>query len=159
MGPEIWSKRECNSTQLSHLLLFRSKYSPKPFSKHYLLLSQKSACLYSFPDRKNYIVFAPAACQDSSNNSLYFLQVFTGGLSSYALILMAVSFLQLHPRPDTKTHKTNPAVVLMQFFELYGRNLFDPPSPLIGYSTFLMWARFALFQTPPPPPPGSPKIS
>ena len=50
------------------------------------------------------------------------MQVFTGGLSSYALILMAVSFLQLHPRPDTKTHQTNLAVLLIEFFELYGRN-------------------------------------
>ena len=35
---------------------------------------------------------------------------------------MAVSFLQLHPRPDTKTHQTNLAVLLIEFFELYGRN-------------------------------------
>lgn len=49
-------------------------------------------------------------------------EVFMGGLSSYALILMAVSFLQLHPRPDVKQHNTNLGVLLIEFFELYGRN-------------------------------------
>lgn len=52
------------------------------------------------------------------------LQVYNGGLSSYGLILMAVSFLQLHQRPDvmSKSSKANLGVLLLEFFELYGRN-------------------------------------
>ena len=42
-------------------------------------------------------------------------------MSSYALILMAVSFLQLHPRNDVSTLKTNLGVLLLEFFDLYGR--------------------------------------
>ena len=57
----------------------------------------------------------------SNTISSLLLQVFTGGLSSYALILMAVSFLQMHPRPDTKTPRANLGVLLIEFFELYGR--------------------------------------
>lgn len=45
-------------------------------------------------------------------------EVFTGGISSYSLILMCISFLQLHPRPDTGM---NLGVFLIEFFELYGR--------------------------------------
>lgn len=46
-------------------------------------------------------------------------EVFTGGISSYSLILMCISFLQLHPRqiPDN----ANLGVLLLEFFELYGR--------------------------------------
>jgi len=49
-------------------------------------------------------------------------EVFTGGLSSYCLILMVVSFLQLHPRSDSADPTANLGVLLMEFFELYGRN-------------------------------------
>lgn len=49
-------------------------------------------------------------------------EVFTGGLSSYCLILMVVSFLQLHPRTDSADPSANLGVLLMEFFELYGRN-------------------------------------
>ena len=34
---------------------------------------------------------------------------------------MAVSFLQLHPRHDASTLKTNLGVLLLEFFDLYGR--------------------------------------
>lgn len=47
-------------------------------------------------------------------------EVFTGGISSYSLILMCISFMQLHPRqinPDVD----NLGVLLLEFFELYGR--------------------------------------
>lgn len=47
-------------------------------------------------------------------------EVFTGGISSYSLILMCISFLQLHPRPD-RLNSTNTGVLLIEFFELYGR--------------------------------------
>ena len=40
-------------------------------------------------------------------------QVFTGGLSSYCLILMVVSFLQLHPRNDSADPAANLGVLLM----------------------------------------------
>uniref|UniRef100_A0A1B6KB64 polynucleotide adenylyltransferase n=2 Tax=Graphocephala atropunctata TaxID=36148 RepID=A0A1B6KB64_9HEMI len=49
-------------------------------------------------------------------------EVFTGGISSYSLILMTISFLQLHPRqaPDGFADE-NLGVLLIEFFELYGR--------------------------------------
>uniref|UniRef100_A0A8C2XN91 Terminal nucleotidyltransferase 4A n=1 Tax=Cyclopterus lumpus TaxID=8103 RepID=A0A8C2XN91_CYCLU len=49
-------------------------------------------------------------------------EVFTGGISSYSLILMAVSFLQLHPRIDTRRSNINLGILLIEFFELYGRD-------------------------------------
>lgn len=52
-------------------------------------------------------------------------EVFTGGISSYSLILMCISFLQLHPRLDRLNHdyesKVNLGILLIEFFELYGR--------------------------------------
>lgn len=44
----------------------------------------------------------------------------TGGISSYSLILMCISFLQLHPRHKNYAN-TNLGVLLMEFLELYGR--------------------------------------
>nr|XP_057902389.1 terminal nucleotidyltransferase 4A isoform X2 [Doryrhamphus excisus] len=49
-------------------------------------------------------------------------EVFTGGISSYSLILMVISFLQLHPRIDTRNPNENLGVLLIEFFELYGRH-------------------------------------
>ncbi|KAK3507930.1 hypothetical protein QTP70_003819 [Hemibagrus guttatus] len=49
-------------------------------------------------------------------------EVFTGGISSYSLILMVISFLQLHPRIDASTPNMNLGVLLIEFFELYGRH-------------------------------------
>ncbi|XP_038155707.1 terminal nucleotidyltransferase 4A isoform X1 [Cyprinodon tularosa] len=49
-------------------------------------------------------------------------EVFTGGISSYSLILMVISFLQLHPRIDARDPNQNLGVLLIEFFELYGRN-------------------------------------
>ncbi|KAL1115085.1 hypothetical protein AAG570_007116 [Ranatra chinensis] len=48
-------------------------------------------------------------------------EVFHGGISSYSLILMTVSFLQMHPRPDIHLSDCNLGVLLIEFFELYGR--------------------------------------
>ncbi|KAM3955816.1 LOW QUALITY PROTEIN: terminal nucleotidyltransferase 4A [Aphomia sociella] len=48
-------------------------------------------------------------------------EVFTGGISSYSLILMCISFLQLHPRPERVRQPNNLGVLLIEFFELYGR--------------------------------------
>lgn len=49
-------------------------------------------------------------------------EVFTGGISSYSLILMVISFLQLHPRIDATNPKMNLGILLIEFFELYGRH-------------------------------------
>ncbi|XP_075796362.1 terminal nucleotidyltransferase 4B isoform X3 [Pelodiscus sinensis] len=49
-------------------------------------------------------------------------EVFTGGIGSYSLFLMAVSFLQLHPREDACIPSANYGVLLIEFFELYGRH-------------------------------------
>ncbi|KAM9409637.1 terminal nucleotidyltransferase 4B [Pholidichthys leucotaenia] len=49
-------------------------------------------------------------------------EVFTGGIGSYSLFLMAVSFLQLHYREDVCGPNINFGVLLIEFFELYGRN-------------------------------------
>lgn len=48
-------------------------------------------------------------------------EVFTGGIGSYALILMVISFLQLHPRCDAQLPTANLGVLLIEFFELYGK--------------------------------------
>ncbi|XP_070187139.1 terminal nucleotidyltransferase 4B-like isoform X2 [Littorina saxatilis] len=48
-------------------------------------------------------------------------EVFTGGISSYSLTLLAISFLQLHPRKDALEPTSNMGVLLVEFFELYGR--------------------------------------
>lgn len=49
-------------------------------------------------------------------------EVFTGGIGSYSLFLMAVSFLQLHYREDVGSPNSNMGVQLIEFFELYGRH-------------------------------------
>ena len=49
-------------------------------------------------------------------------EVYYGGINSYSLILMLVSFFQLHPRKDVAELSSNLGVLLMEFFELYGRN-------------------------------------
>ncbi|MFT7807025.1 non-canonical poly(A) RNA polymerase PAPD5-like isoform X1 [Arapaima gigas] len=49
-------------------------------------------------------------------------EVFTGGIGSYSLFLMVVSFLQLHYREDASSPNANVGVLLIEFFELYGRN-------------------------------------
>ncbi|XP_056089792.1 terminal nucleotidyltransferase 4B isoform X1 [Rhinichthys klamathensis goyatoka] len=49
-------------------------------------------------------------------------EVFTGGIGSYSLFLMAVSFLQLHYREDVCSSNANLGVLLIEFFELYGRH-------------------------------------
>lgn len=53
-------------------------------------------------------------------SNLNFLIHITGGISSYSLILMCISFLQLHPRQNVYEN-ANLGVLLLEFFELYGR--------------------------------------
>jgi len=66
-------------------------------------------------------------------------EVFTGGLSSYCLILMVVSFLQLHPRMDISSNSTNLGVLLLEFFELYGRNFnyLDTAIRVVGQGSYV----------------------
>lgn len=55
-------------------------------------------------------------------------EVYHGGLGSYSLLLMLVSFFQVasvsqiqkHRRSDARSHKANLAILLLEFFELYG---------------------------------------
>jgi len=49
-------------------------------------------------------------------------EVYTGGISSYCLLYLIISFLQMHPRYDAHNPKANLAVLLIEFFELYGCN-------------------------------------
>lgn len=49
-------------------------------------------------------------------------EVFTGGIGSYSLFLMVVSFLQLHCRVDVCSSNPNLGVLLIEFLELYGRH-------------------------------------
>ena len=49
-------------------------------------------------------------------------EVFTGGLGSYSIVCMAISFLQMHPkiRRGEIDPSLNLGVLVMEFFELYG---------------------------------------
>jgi len=49
-------------------------------------------------------------------------EVWHGGLSSYALIAMCISLLQVHTDPEARDPDTNLGVLLQEFFELYGLN-------------------------------------
>ena len=49
-------------------------------------------------------------------------EVWTGGLGSYALTLLVVNFFQQHPREAAKDKGENLGTLLLEFFELYGRN-------------------------------------
>ena len=55
-------------------------------------------------------------CQRSMN------EVFSGGLGSYSIVCLAVSFLQMHPkiRRGEIDPSKNLGVLMMEFFELYG---------------------------------------
>lgn len=49
--------------------------------------------------------------------------MFSGGLGSYALTSLIVSFLQLHPKIQSGEIKQeeNLGILLIEFFELYGK--------------------------------------
>lgn len=51
-------------------------------------------------------------------------EVFTGGLGSYSVTLLVLSFLQVHPKlqRDEITAERNLGTLLMEFLELYGKN-------------------------------------
>jgi len=48
--------------------------------------------------------------------------VFTGGLSSFSLTIMAISFFQLHHRRAAHSSGTNLGVLLLEFLHLYGQS-------------------------------------
>lgn len=52
-------------------------------------------------------------------------EVFLGGLGSYGLLIMITSFLKMHPliQAGVITAKDNLGVLLIEFFELYGRQM------------------------------------
>lgn len=52
-------------------------------------------------------------------------EVFTGGLGSYALVIMIVAFLSMHPLIQAKQIKPedNIGILLIEFLELYGKSL------------------------------------
>ncbi len=49
-------------------------------------------------------------------------EVFTGGIGSYSIVCLAISFLQMHPkiRRGEMDPSKNLGVLVMEFFELYG---------------------------------------
>ena len=51
-------------------------------------------------------------------------EVFSGGLGSYAVVCLVVSFLQLHPgiQGGQLDPSANLGTLLVEFFELYGKN-------------------------------------
>lgn len=55
-------------------------------------------------------------------HSVVMTHCLSGGISSYSLILMCISFLQLHPRHNSYANaNANLGVLLLEFLELYGR--------------------------------------
>ena len=58
---------------------------------------------------------------------MYHLQVYSGGIGSYALLVMVAAFLLLHPsRADAdgaSQLEGNLGVLLLDFLRLYGRSL------------------------------------
>jgi non-canonical poly(A) RNA polymerase PAPD5/7 len=50
--------------------------------------------------------------------------VYTGGIGSYALLFLILSFLRLHPKVQSKEiiPRRNLGVLLIEFFELYGNH-------------------------------------
>ena len=52
------------------------------------------------------------------------VQVYMGGIGSYALLVMVAAFLLLHPSRDRDRElEGNLGVLLLDFFRLYGRSL------------------------------------
>jgi len=68
-----------------------------------------------FPTLKYLVLILKQFLNQRDLNEVYF-----GGVSSYSIVLMTISFLQLHPRPDARRPQANLGVLLLEFFELYG---------------------------------------
>ncbi|VDB82658.1 unnamed protein product [Peniophora sp. CBMAI 1063] len=73
--------------------------------------------LTAFPALRALVLVTKAFLAQRSMN-----EVFSGGLGSYAIVCLAVSFLQMHPkiRRGEIDPTKNLGVLVMEFFELYG---------------------------------------
>ncbi|ORX33588.1 hypothetical protein BD324DRAFT_584918 [Kockovaella imperatae] len=71
------------------------------------------------PGARQLIVVVKAFLSQRSMNEVY-----TGGLGSYSVICLVISFLQVHPklRRSEIDPEKNLGTLLIEFFELYGRN-------------------------------------
>uniref|UniRef100_A0A671SM46 polynucleotide adenylyltransferase n=1 Tax=Sinocyclocheilus anshuiensis TaxID=1608454 RepID=A0A671SM46_9TELE len=72
--------------------------------------------------RDSFVIHTVIHLNEHTKPRLNLNEVFTGGISSYSLILMVISFLQLHPRIDCRASNINLGILLIEFFELYGRH-------------------------------------
>ncbi|WWC58025.1 uncharacterized protein I303_100560 [Kwoniella dejecticola CBS 10117] len=75
--------------------------------------------LDSLPGSRQLILVVKSFLSQRSMNEVY-----TGGLGSYAVICLVISFLQVHPklRRSELDPEENLGTLLIEFFELYGRN-------------------------------------
>ncbi|WRT63623.1 uncharacterized protein IL334_000546 [Kwoniella shivajii] len=75
--------------------------------------------LDSLPGARQLILVVKSFLSQRSMNEVY-----TGGLGSYAVICLVISFLQVHPklRRSELDPEENLGTLLIEFFELYGRN-------------------------------------
>ena len=91
----------------------RSAELVKLYKKQYPALQKLIYVLKQFLLQRdlNEVIIDVTDDNQVDNNLLY--QVFTGGLSSYCLILMVVSFFQMHQRPDACHGEANLGVLLM----------------------------------------------
>ena len=78
-----------------------------------------NAYLSSLPALKPLVLVVKAFLSQRGMNEVY-----SGGLGSYSVICLVISFLQLHPkvRRAEVDPATNLGVLLIEFFELYGKN-------------------------------------
>lgn len=75
--------------------------------------------LDALPGARELILVVKAFLAQRSMN-----EVFTGGLGSYSVICLVISFLQMHPklRRSEMDARRNLGTLLLEFFELYGRS-------------------------------------
>lgn len=76
-----------------------------------------SGLLFEMPALRALVFVAKAFLSQRSMN-----EVFSGGLGSYSIVCLAVSFLQMHPkiRRGEIDPSRNLGVLVMEFFEFYG---------------------------------------
>ncbi len=76
-----------------------------------------SSFIQQFPVLPKLVLIIKQFLNQRNLNEIYY-----GGINSYSIILLIVSFLQLHPRYKAATVDANVGVLLIEFFELYGRH-------------------------------------
>lgn len=107
----------CGIRTAELMKFFKRKYPPLAKLAYLLkqFLHQRDLNEVSSDLSKEFVQFLTFPCS-------LFRQVFTGGLSSYALILLIVSFLQMHPRRNAAhASNANLGVLLIEFLELFGK--------------------------------------